>query len=132
MDAQKELSIEKSKGKMDNELLKTLKLFSNIEDKRASNATYRLSDTFMSGLAMFSLQYSSLLDFDQQTSIERENLRRIFGIDKVCSDTHLRTTLDTQSPDIIRPFFADRFEDLQSTGLFIGQATTEADQNFNF
>jgi len=102
---------------MDNELLKARKLFLGIKDNRASNATYQLSDIFMSGLAMFSLKYSSLLDFDQQTPMERENLQHVFAIEKVCSDTHLRKTLDDHPPDTIRTFFADRFEDLQATGL---------------
>lgn len=102
---------------MDSELTKARNLFLGIKDKRAINATYRLSDIFMSGLAMFSLKYASLLDFDEQTLMERDNLQRIFKIEKVCSDTHLRKTLDTHPPDEIRTFFADRFEDLQDTGL---------------
>ncbi len=107
----------RSSVSMDKELLKTRKLFGGIPDNRASNATYRLSDIFMSGLAMFSLKYSSLLDFDQQTSMERDNLQRVFHIDKVCSDTHLRKTLDEQPPDTIGQHFADRFKDLEATGL---------------
>lgn len=102
---------------MDGELEKALKMFENIPDKRASNITHKLSDVLMSGLAMFSLKYSSLLDFDQQTSLERDNLRRVFGIKSVCSDTHLRRILDGHSPDPIRASFVSRFEDLNQTGL---------------
>lgn len=86
---------------MDGELLKARSLFDGITDHRASNASHSLSDIFMSGLAMFSLKYSSLLDFDQQTELERENLHRVFGGADVCSDTQLRRVLDSQP-------FADR------------------------
>ncbi len=87
---------------MDGELEKIHKMFKNIPDNRASNVVHKLNDIMMSGLAMFSLKYSSLLDFDQQTALEGENLKRIFGIESVCSDTHLRRVLDSQSPEPIR------------------------------
>ena len=102
---------------MDFELGKTRKMFENIPDSRASNVVHRLSDVFMSGLAMFSLKYSSLLDFDQQTTLECENMKQVFGIQSVCSDTHLRRILDQQAPEPIRQAFVDRFSDLKRTGL---------------
>ncbi|MEL6968922.1 MAG: hypothetical protein AAFO02_02035, partial [Bacteroidota bacterium] len=60
---------------MDAEIRKARWLFDGIADYRAGNTVHQLSDVFMSGLAMFSLKYHSLLDFDQQTIIERENLK---------------------------------------------------------
>ena len=102
---------------MDKELAKAYKLFENIPDHRASNVVHKLSDVFMSGLAMFSLKYASLLDFDQQPKLERENMKQVFGIKSICSDTNLRRILDKQSPEPIRQNFVDRFSDLQETGL---------------
>jgi len=102
---------------MDGELIKVRALFEGINDHRASNASHSLSDVFMSGLAMFSLKYSSLLDFDQQTELERQNLHRVFGVEHVCSDTQLRRVLDRQSCAPIRQHFVDRFSDLERTGL---------------
>jgi len=102
---------------MDTELAKARKLFENIPDPRAGNIVYRLSDIFMSGLAMFSLKYDSLLNFDQQTAMERANLKAVYGVEEVCSDTHLRRILDEQRPDPLRDFFLDRFKDFESTGL---------------
>ena len=102
---------------MDRELEKARKMFENIPDLRSSNVVHRLSDIFMSGLAMFSLKYASLLDFDEQTTLECENMKRVFGIQSVCSDTHLRRVLDQQAPEPIRQAFVDRFSDLKRTGL---------------
>lgn len=102
---------------MDGELLKARALFDGISDPRASNVSHTLSDVFMSGLAMFSLKYSSLLDFDQQTELERANLHRVFGIEEVCSDTQLRRVLDQQPFAPIRQEFVNRFSDLERVGL---------------
>ena len=103
---------------MDTEISKLRKLFEKIPDLRPGrNLVYKLSDIFMSGLAMFSLKYASLLDFDQQTPMERANMQSIYGIEKVSSDTRLRCVLDKQSPDPIREDFARSFKDLERTGL---------------
>lgn len=102
---------------MDKELAKSREVFAQIPDHRASNTSHRLEDVFMSGLAMFSLKYRSLLDFDQQTYLERQNLKSVFGIEAVCSDTQLRRILDQQSAEPIRQYFVDRFSELERTGL---------------
>lgn len=115
---------------MDGELAKARKLFEKIPDNRAGNIVYRLSDIFMSGLAMFSLKYESLLNFDQQTAMERANLKTVFGVEEVCSDTHLRRVLDSQVPDPIRDSFVDRFRGLQSTGLLAEYAYKIGSQKY--
>ena len=102
---------------MDGEIRKARWLFDGIADYRAGNTVHQLSDVFMSGLAMFSLKYHSLLDFDQQTIIERENLKQVFGIESISSDTNLRTVLDKCDNTVLRDCFAGRFKDLQRTGL---------------
>ena len=102
---------------MDGELLKARQLFASISDHRALNTSHNLADIFMSGLAMFSLKYHSLLDFDQQTRLERKNLKAVFGVESVCSDTQLRRVLDTQSAEPIRKGFAGRFSELEQTGI---------------
>jgi hypothetical protein len=42
---------------------------------------------------MFSLKYSSLLDFEQQTEMERANLRSTYGVKKVCWGAKFWTTI---------------------------------------
>ena len=41
--------------------------FQQINDPRATNCSYSLTDLLMSVFAMFSLKYESLLDFEMQT-----------------------------------------------------------------
>lgn len=47
--------------------------FDEMVDHRAANSSFALSDILMSGFAMFSLKYASLLQFETQTAVEREN-----------------------------------------------------------
>jgi len=58
----------------------------------------------MSGLAIFSLKYPSLLQFDQDRSedITRYNLRSLYGIEQAPCDTYLRERLDEVNPKSLR------------------------------
>ena len=102
---------------MDSEIGLLRGLFESVADKRASNTVHKLSDILMSGFAMFSLKYLSVLEFEQQTVVERENLRNVYGIEKICSDVQMRRVLDNHDPDFIRKEYAKRFKALQNTGL---------------
>ena len=46
-----------------------------------------LADCLMSGLAIFSLKYSSLLQFDERNSCVEQNLKSLYGIGRVPGDT---------------------------------------------
>ncbi|MFN0033876.1 MAG: transposase, partial [Saprospiraceae bacterium] len=102
---------------MDGQIARVRHLFESVKDKRAQNTVYSLPDILMSGFAMFSLKYASLLDFEQQTSMEVENLSSVYGIERTCSDVQMRRVLDTHDPDFIRKEYSRRFKDLQKTGL---------------
>lgn len=102
---------------LDAEIVKLRVIFEGIKDKRANNTSHKLSDILMSGFAMFSLKHPSLLDFQQQSHLEKMNLQAVFGIKKVCSDTQLRDVLDGVSPDFIRQLFPKKFETLRKTGV---------------
>jgi hypothetical protein len=76
----------------------------------------RVLDSVMSGLAMFSFKFPSLLQFDHlRRSEDRrcENLSRLFGIEKVPCDTYMREILDEESPSILRTAFTSVFALLQ-------------------
>lgn len=69
----------------------------NYEDK--SNKYEILTvDCLASALAMFSLKYPSLLQFDKDRTIEesalQHNLRRLYGVKKAPCDTQMRERLD--------------------------------------
>lgn len=102
---------------MDGEIKSLQTVFANVEDKRGSNSCHKLPDILMSGFAMFSLKYASLLDFDKQNQVENLNLTQVYGIETVCSDTQLRRVLDTVAPSFIRDLFPEKFGILQKTGL---------------
>jgi hypothetical protein len=87
-----------------------------IGDTREQNKVkYRLYDNFMSGFAMFYLQDPSLLEFQRrfEKQIQANNLSRVFGIEKIPSDSQLRDTIDKYDPDPINGTFKEYFRRLQ-------------------
>jgi hypothetical protein len=86
--------------------------FGKIEEHRVMNIEIDLADALMSGFAMFSLKDPSLLAFDQRRA-KPENLRQVFGIEKIPSDTQLRVILDEVKPEGLRPLFKTVFQQLQ-------------------
>lgn len=90
--------------------------FGQIADHRASNASISLTDALMSGFGMFSLKDSSLLEFDDRRSTD-ENLKNIYGLEKVPSDTQMRTILDPVSPEGIKPIFKDVYQVVKQNGV---------------
>jgi len=74
----------------------------------------------MSAFAMFSLKDSSLLEFDErrekacpERSRRDGNLKQIYELEDIPSDTQMRTILDPVSPDEIKPLYKDVFEQLE-------------------
>ncbi len=66
--------------------------FDTVPDKRrASHVKFSMPDTLCSALAMYSLKYSSLLQFDWDMRADagtvRHNLRTLFGVDQAPCDT---------------------------------------------
>jgi len=74
-----------------------------------------LADTLMSGFAVFSLKYPSLLQFDQHSQEEqiRHNLKTVFQIDRVPSDTQMRERLDDIDPLMLRKAYKRLFAQCQ-------------------
>lgn len=72
----------------------------------------------MSGLAVFSLKYPSLLQFnnDRQTEAHvRINLKNLYGIEQAPCDTQMRTRLDKESVNPIHYAMRAIFRTLQRT-----------------
>jgi len=76
-----------------------------------------LTDCLMSGLAIFSLKFSSLLQFEKDKASEPEfiqhNLNTLYGVKKVPCDTYLRERLDGQDLSLIRDSFSSLFTIMQ-------------------
>lgn len=90
--------------------------FEGIVDSRNPNKlTISLCDALASGYAMFALKMPSVLCFDMARldDMRKANLKSLFGIEDIPSDTQMRKILDEVSPDDVRPAFTDIFRELQ-------------------
>jgi len=74
-----------------------------------------LEDCLMSGLAVFSLKFPSLLQFDQSKNEEiiRHNLETMYEVHRAPCDTQMRERLDQVPPEKIRGVFKKVFSSLQ-------------------
>ncbi len=89
--------------------------FDRIKDPVASRGLC-LPDCLMSALAMFGLKCPSLLNFEQQARNRnrvRSNLRNLYGVLRVPSDTAMRERLDQVDPRAVRGAFKKVFAALQ-------------------
>ena len=82
-----------------------------IPDGRPGRSVISLSDALLSAFAMFSLKDPSLLAFDARRN--DENMKRLYRIGQVPSDTQMRAILDQVDPSTLRPVFNDVFRELQ-------------------
>jgi hypothetical protein len=83
---------------------------------------YSIADCLMSGLAMFSLKYSSLLQFDEDThtdTIVKSNLQNLYGVEQVPCDTQMRTRLDSIDIEYLRTPFRTIFRQVQRSKLLL-------------
>src|SRR5438270_12475185 len=80
--------------------------FEQLPEPRRCPA-FTLADTLMAGLALFALKDPSLLAF-QRRALDH-NLRSVFGLHGIPSDTQLRAILDDVDPTQLRPAFRDVF-----------------------
>lgn len=96
-----------------------------------------LVDCLMSGLAMFSLKFTSLLKFDEAKKDRqiKHNLRTLFHVNQIPSDTYMRERNDEVDPKEIRKIYKkvlahvqrgkdlDEFEYIDKHYLLAGDGT---------
>jgi len=80
-------------------------------DARQRDGDYTVADAVLSALAMFSLKDPSLLAFQNRRN--DQNMKTVYRIENVPSDTQMREILDPLQPDLFRPLFQDVFRELQ-------------------
>ena len=85
------------------------KSFVKIGQRSSENSVGRMSlpDCLMTGLAIFGLKFPSLLKFDigKREAQVKKNLRTLYGVSDIPSDTYLRERLDEVLPGSLRrPF----------------------------
>jgi hypothetical protein len=99
------------------ELLATT--FGEVEDSRAaSQLSYPLHDTLMSGFALMFFQHPSLWQFQRamQQKRRRCNLQTVFGVQEVPSDTQMREILDGVEPEPLRALLPQLWEKVRRAG----------------
>jgi len=97
-----------------NLLDKVRSVFTRINSQRQSR-WITLSDSLMSALAMFSLKSPSLLAFDEgkvEPTVEA-NLKTLFKVAEVPSDTYMREVLDDINPRELRDCYLSIFHEAQ-------------------
>ena len=82
-----------------------------LPDARGRQCTYAVADAVMSAFAMFSLKDPSLLAFEERRN--DYNMKSLYLVNEVPSDTWSRELLDPLQPDLLRPMFNDIFRHLQ-------------------
>lgn len=92
--------------------------FGQVEDKRAPNRSISMRDALMSGFAMYSLKYPSLLQFNNELPNNRENLRSLYHVSTAPSDTAMRKILDDVSPGSIKSVQAAAVGLMRDAGVF--------------
>jgi len=75
-----------------------------------SDCQYSMADAVMSAIALFALKDPSLLFFQERRN--DENIKNLFRVLDVPSDTQMRAILDPLEPDLLRPMFNDVFRQL--------------------
>lgn len=96
-------------------LMKTIKfMFSKIKDP-LNSSTISITDCLMSCLAVFSLKFKSLLQYDLQRNNENmlKNLKTLFLVTNPPSDTYMRERLDELDPVLLKPAYKKLFSVLQ-------------------
>ena len=81
------------------------------ETRDGAGCSYSVADAVMSAIALFALKDSSLLAFQERCN--DVNMKRLFPIQQVPSDTQMREILDPLEPDSLRPLFNDVLRQLQ-------------------
>jgi hypothetical protein len=109
--------MKKGKGLSADGLLASVRQgMAQIKEHRPMNVKIPLVDALMSGLALFTLKEPSLLAFDEGRAAP-ENLRRVFGIGEIPSDSQLRTILDEVEPEALRPQYQEVFRQVEQAGV---------------
>jgi hypothetical protein len=93
--------------------------FEQVPDERAiDQVLYPMADTLMSGFAMLFFQHPSLLNFQRVMEKKKQdcNLKTIFKVKAVPSDTQMRTILDGAPPEPLRAVLPDWFGQIRRAG----------------
>ena len=80
-----------------------------VDTRQLSKIRYTLRDCYLSAVALFFVQDSSLLQFQRrfQRKFQANNLSSTFGVREIPVDSQLRHLIDRHDHQPIMPCFAD-------------------------
>lgn len=96
-------------------LISTVRKFfdSNFASQKSAKMPFSKADCLISGLGIFLFKYPSLLSYDGAAGFPKaaENLKQLFNVHHLPSDTALRSNLDEIDPADIKPLFKILFNE---------------------
>ena len=88
-----------------------------IPDPRPGKSRISLHDALMSAFAMFSLKDPSLLAFDDRRKKKPQNVRAVFGVQNIPTDSGMRDIDDKVPTEHLSPLYKRIFEQARQSGL---------------
>ena len=94
--------------------------FSKFKDPRTGISEIELKDFLLSAYAIFAFKYPSLLSFQNDMEDEKKfyNLKSLFKVERIPSNTHLRDIMDLLDYKQFRVVFKKLFAEVQRSKLF--------------
>lgn len=89
------------------------------EHRRGTNTQYEIKDAAIAAFSVFFLQEPSFLAYQRmlEKNKGKNNLNKIFGVEKIPTDPQIRNLLVPISPEELQPFFAAALGTMEETGL---------------
>ncbi|MFZ2522943.1 MAG: transposase [Minisyncoccia bacterium] len=106
-----------------------------LKDPRVGVVQYSLPDILMAAFAVYQLKYASLLEYERKFRLddgEHSNLRSMFQLTKIPSDTQLRDVLDDLLPEDLFPLFKKLFSFMQRAKLLERMEYMEVEGEVNY
>lgn len=91
--------------------------FIDMDKPRATNAPFKVSNILMCGFALFSVKDSSLFKFVHKLKDRASNLKNIYHITQLPSDSTIRRLLDEVPSKQLQPLFKPYLEELDNQGV---------------
>lgn len=88
------------------------------DSRTGKNRQYRMRDFVMSAFSIFFMQSASFIEGQRRLreATGKDNLKALFGIEKIPEDTQIRKQLDEVRPEEIYPVWEEIYKYLEKQG----------------
>lgn len=88
--------------------------FAKVPDQRlAQKTTYSMQDALSCALSVFSLKSDSLLSFHKLLEVQEQNIKTLYHVKNIPSQTQIRDIIDPVNPESLRPAYDALLRELQ-------------------